>query len=545
MTPLFLMTVQAMEPVQDSEMEDIIDEQEEWNDVELQHALAGVMAGTDASEEELFEDMLEGPPTGGTTERELPDPDLIVRESLPPEPPAAFGRDRGTVAKFAAQRGFGIIIPDDGSESLFAHWSSIYSDDEWPQLSAGMRVEYKASVGGDGKAAAEHITLIGGGKVSTAKEIDRKSRSLSTLPVTGTVHFFHPAGYGFITSHEDIAWEGETISSGSKIYVSREELVVAEGSTHSLAQGMQVQFKVYKPPGRPLAAAEVTAIGGGPIVSEAPSDQGVTNSVSNTESRKPRLGVKRRIQKLSKELDTSSKKITSTHVGQNASDSIATEMNVSHSADQEDKCNSQPAECVFFAAGKCTKGSACPFAHGSTSKTDELASQIQQALDELKESESAAATTFPELPLGWAAFRDPTSGGIYYGHVESGQTSWQPPSGFRIAAAPEVLALSASRQESCSLPCKFFIAGCCTKGSHCKFLHLSSGPGSLPIGRTTAQDGKDSASSRVCKFFLQNICTRGDTCEYVHSSTSSATPCKFFAQGSCSRGASCLFSHDS
>eukprot|EP00971_Amphidinium_carterae_P164277 3256677-Amphidinium_carterae.1 len=43
------------------------------------------------------------------------------------------------------------------------------------------------------------------------------------------------------------------------------DLVIAEGSVCNLQPGMPVQFRVFKPQDRPVAAAEVTSIGGQPL----------------------------------------------------------------------------------------------------------------------------------------------------------------------------------------------------------------------------------------------------------------------------------------
>ena len=48
---------------------------------------------------------------------------------------------RGTVKWFSEQKGFGFIVPDDGSEELFIHHSNI-SGDGFKTLSDGQAVEY-------------------------------------------------------------------------------------------------------------------------------------------------------------------------------------------------------------------------------------------------------------------------------------------------------------------------------------------------------------------------------------------------------------------
>ncbi|MEF3244586.1 MAG: cold-shock protein [Caldisericaceae bacterium] len=48
----------------------------------------------------------------------------------------------GTVKWFNAQKGFGFIVPDDGSKDLFVHFSSILSNG-FKALREGDKVEYE------------------------------------------------------------------------------------------------------------------------------------------------------------------------------------------------------------------------------------------------------------------------------------------------------------------------------------------------------------------------------------------------------------------
>jgi len=54
-------------------------------------------------------------------------------------------REIGIVERFQPKRGFGVIAPVTGGESVFAHWTQIFSHDKWPQLSQGMHVEFTRS----------------------------------------------------------------------------------------------------------------------------------------------------------------------------------------------------------------------------------------------------------------------------------------------------------------------------------------------------------------------------------------------------------------
>ena len=59
----------------------------------------------------------------------------------------------GTVKWFNDSKGFGFITPDDGSEDLFAHFSSI-TGDGYKSLKEGQRVTFEVTDGPKGKQAS-------------------------------------------------------------------------------------------------------------------------------------------------------------------------------------------------------------------------------------------------------------------------------------------------------------------------------------------------------------------------------------------------------
>lgn len=61
---------------------------------------------------------------------------------------------RGTVKWFSERKGFGFIVPDDGSEELFVHHSNI-AGDGFKTLSDGQAVEYTAGQGKKGPEATD------------------------------------------------------------------------------------------------------------------------------------------------------------------------------------------------------------------------------------------------------------------------------------------------------------------------------------------------------------------------------------------------------
>ena len=68
-------------------------------------------------------------------------------------------RSTGVVKWFSAQKGFGFITPDDESEDLFVHQTSIRSDG-FRTLSEGEAVEFFVDYGEDGRTKAIEVTNL-------------------------------------------------------------------------------------------------------------------------------------------------------------------------------------------------------------------------------------------------------------------------------------------------------------------------------------------------------------------------------------------------
>jgi CspA family cold shock protein len=64
----------------------------------------------------------------------------------------------GTVKWFNAEKGFGFITPDDGSQDLFAHYSAIQSSG-YRSLDEGQRVEFEVTQGQKGPQASNITTV--------------------------------------------------------------------------------------------------------------------------------------------------------------------------------------------------------------------------------------------------------------------------------------------------------------------------------------------------------------------------------------------------
>ncbi|GAB2290832.1 hypothetical protein Dimus_025096 [Dionaea muscipula] len=73
----------------------------------------------------------------------------------------AVNRSGGTVKWFNGPKGYGFITPDDGSEDLFVHQTSIRSDG-FRTLYENQRVEFEVEVGDDGRNRAVDVVTLRG-----------------------------------------------------------------------------------------------------------------------------------------------------------------------------------------------------------------------------------------------------------------------------------------------------------------------------------------------------------------------------------------------
>lgn len=66
----------------------------------------------------------------------------------------------GVVKWFNAEKGYGFITPDDGSDDVFAHFSNIQSNG-FRSLDEGDRVEFEITRGPKGLQASEIVKIQG------------------------------------------------------------------------------------------------------------------------------------------------------------------------------------------------------------------------------------------------------------------------------------------------------------------------------------------------------------------------------------------------
>jgi len=67
--------------------------------------------------------------------------------------------NKGTVKWFNPDKGFGFIVPEDGSKDLFVHHSKIQSGGGFATLSDGQAVEFDIGQGQKGPCATNVVPL--------------------------------------------------------------------------------------------------------------------------------------------------------------------------------------------------------------------------------------------------------------------------------------------------------------------------------------------------------------------------------------------------
>ena len=70
-------------------------------------------------------------------------------------------REKGTVKWFNGEKGYGFIAPEDGSDDIFVHYTSIIADG-YRTLKENQKVEYMIVEGKNGKGTqAQDVKIIG------------------------------------------------------------------------------------------------------------------------------------------------------------------------------------------------------------------------------------------------------------------------------------------------------------------------------------------------------------------------------------------------
>jgi len=165
----------------------------------------------------------------------------------------------GTIRAFFRGRGFGFIRPvqdedeeedeeEEKKREVMVHWEDVVTDDPFPYIKKGTKVEYIVTQE-NGKLQAKEVTLAGGAKIPvfTKPYKDREVNKEDTYK--GTVAFYNVwRGWGMLKPDEDITWKDTTTSGG--LFFSKQGISTAtplkRGYRAKVEKGLRVAFKIYK-----------------------------------------------------------------------------------------------------------------------------------------------------------------------------------------------------------------------------------------------------------------------------------------------------------
>eukprot|EP00518_Triparma_eleuthera_P007846 CAMPEP_0182487506 /NCGR_PEP_ID=MMETSP1319-20130603/47939_1 /TAXON_ID=172717 /ORGANISM="Bolidomonas pacifica, Strain RCC208" /LENGTH=212 /DNA_ID=CAMNT_0024689629 /DNA_START=404 /DNA_END=1042 /DNA_ORIENTATION=- len=161
----------------------------------------------------------------------------------------------GTVKWFNMKSGFGFITPDDGSEDIFVHRSSIATEGI-RDLNDGEKVEY-AVAQEDGKAKAANVKVLSSADGSPPQK--PRKWPAGTEPTAGkqvgTVKWFDVTkGFGFLTP----------ASGAADVFVHKSS-IVGGGRSRTLMEGEDVEFSVANDDNDKPKAVDVSGPGGTPV----------------------------------------------------------------------------------------------------------------------------------------------------------------------------------------------------------------------------------------------------------------------------------------
>lgn len=166
---------------------------------------------------------------------------------------------KGTIRAFFRGRGFGFIRPvqdeeveedeeEEKKREVMVHWEDVVTDDPFPYIKKGTKVEYLVTEE-DGKLQAKEVTLAGGAKIPvfTKPYEDREVNKEDTYK--GSVAFYNVwRGWGMLNPDEEITWKDTTTSGG--LFFSKQGISTAtplrRGYRAKVQKGLRVAFKIYK-----------------------------------------------------------------------------------------------------------------------------------------------------------------------------------------------------------------------------------------------------------------------------------------------------------
>jgi len=196
----------------------------------------------------------------------------------------------GTIKWFDQTKGFGFILPTDGSEDVFVHESETKSSFRGQTLDEGTQVEFQVKIepkkDGSGDSIKAHsVTAPGGGLLPPSNATTLaglQSRTLipnySIMPVRAPqaaplAHYAPPLATGNPRQVGTVKWFDTTKgfgfivpgASNTELFVHKSKIRAVDPANPVLRQDQQVEFSVEQVPGKNACAIDVTLPGGMPV----------------------------------------------------------------------------------------------------------------------------------------------------------------------------------------------------------------------------------------------------------------------------------------
>eukprot|EP01064_Diplonema_japonicum_P033110 TRINITY_DN6452_c0_g1_i2.p1 TRINITY_DN6452_c0_g1~~TRINITY_DN6452_c0_g1_i2.p1 ORF type:complete len:417 (+),score=54.33 TRINITY_DN6452_c0_g1_i2:64-1314(+) len=158
--------------------------------------------------------------------------------------------------------------------------------------------------------------------------------------------------------------------------------------------------------------------------------------------------------------------------------------------------------CRYYAAGECTAGAKCEFAH-ILEKKGKAAEPAQKEICRFFSTGKCKAWT------------------CEYAHILEEKKKVPEPAQKKI--------------------CRYYAAGDCKAGAKCEFPHSIEENKKVP----------EPALKKICRYYAAGDCKAGAKCEFPHSLEDKGKPteqtqkkiCRYYAAGNCKAGAKCEFPH--
>eukprot|EP00933_Yihiella_yeosuensis_P013475 TRINITY_DN12473_c0_g1_i1.p1 TRINITY_DN12473_c0_g1~~TRINITY_DN12473_c0_g1_i1.p1 ORF type:complete len:345 (+),score=97.21 TRINITY_DN12473_c0_g1_i1:73-1107(+) len=179
--------------------------------------------------------------------------------------PADFTVDKekrftGTCNSYSKWRGFGHIELDEKGvvpgDSIFIHWKNIQSDDRFPRLKEGLKVEFGIMISMEWKgwskvksAKAKTVTLPGGGMINIQDEMDAADIHFvgaQNLRYSGQLKFFDSnRGFGWVAIDDGFAMD-EVVPKEIKVQSNEVNCGPGGRMPRIKIENLQVEFGIMK-----------------------------------------------------------------------------------------------------------------------------------------------------------------------------------------------------------------------------------------------------------------------------------------------------------